>query len=203
MDYSKIGNFIAAERKAKNLTQAKLAQELFVSEKTVSKWENGKGIPDTTVLPKLCDIFKVSVNELLNGQRISQNDYQAKAEEKLIELQTEKQACDKRLLRCEIALGVITTLSFVIILLISMYAFNLGMTTLPIILLVLGIAIFITGTTFCLYIEQKAGYYECSKCGHKHIPTFAQICFAPHINRTRHLKCPHCQQRSWNKKVVK
>ena len=54
MDYNKIGNFISTERKAKNLTQAKLAEKLFVSEKTVSKWENGNGIPDTNLLPKLC-----------------------------------------------------------------------------------------------------------------------------------------------------
>ena len=71
MDYNKIGNFIATERKAKKLTQAKLAEKVFVSEKTVSKWENGKGIPDTNSLPKLCEILGVSLNELISGERIN------------------------------------------------------------------------------------------------------------------------------------
>lgn len=71
MNYNKIGEFIAKERKAKKLTQLKLAEKLFVSEKTVSKWENGKGIPDTNLLQKLCEIFGISLNELLSGERIS------------------------------------------------------------------------------------------------------------------------------------
>ena len=70
MDYNKIGKFISEQRRAKKLTQAKLAEKLFVSEKTISKWENGNGIPDTNSLPKLCEIFDVNLNELLSGERI-------------------------------------------------------------------------------------------------------------------------------------
>ena len=69
MDYNKIGEFIAKERKSKKMTQAKLAEKLFVSEKTISKWEQGKGVPDTENLPKLCEIFGVTLNELLAGER--------------------------------------------------------------------------------------------------------------------------------------
>ena len=76
MDYYKIGKFIATERKNKNLTQAKLAEKLFVSEKTVSKWENGNGLPDTSILPKLCEIFNVTLNEILSGERIENNNQQ-------------------------------------------------------------------------------------------------------------------------------
>ena len=79
MDYNKIGNFIATERKAKKLTQAKLAEKIFVSEKTVSKWENGKGIPDTNSLPKLCEIFNISLNELLSGERLLKENKQQNA----------------------------------------------------------------------------------------------------------------------------
>ena len=80
MNYNKIGAFILNERKAKNLTQAKLAEKLFVSEKTISKWENGNGIPDTNSLPKLCEIFGVSLNELLNGCRMNNEEYINSAE---------------------------------------------------------------------------------------------------------------------------
>ena len=98
MDFIKIGKFIMNERKAKNLTQSKLAKMLFVSEKTISKWENGNGVPDTTILPKLCEIFDFSLNELLNGERISKDNYINKAEEKLLEFQKLKEENDKKLL---------------------------------------------------------------------------------------------------------
>ena len=80
MDYDKIGSFIAKERKAKKLTQAKLAEKLFISEKTISKWENGKGIPDSSILPQICEIFNITLNELLNGERITSEEYSHKAE---------------------------------------------------------------------------------------------------------------------------
>lgn len=204
MDYNKIGDFIAKERKAKKLTQSKLAEKLFISEKTISKWENGNGIPDTTILPKLCSIFNVSLNELLNGERIKEENYMNKAEEKLLELQKGKEQSDKRLLIGEIVLGSITTISFLILLFTSLYGIlKLKVYALPIIMIVIGFAVFVAGISFCLYIEQKAGYYVCKKCNHKYIPTYKQVLFAMHIGRTRYMKCPHCKQRSWDKKVIK
>ena len=59
MDYNKIGEFISKERKLKKLTQVKLAGKVFVSEKTISKWEKGNGIPDTNTLTKLCEVLIV------------------------------------------------------------------------------------------------------------------------------------------------
>ena len=72
MDYKKIGQFIESERKNLNITQAKLAEKLFVSNKTISKWENGKGIPDTESLKKLSEVFGVSINDLLNGEKTNE-----------------------------------------------------------------------------------------------------------------------------------
>ena len=95
MDYNKIGEFIATERKTKKLTQAKLGELVFVSEKTISKWENGNGIPDTNSLVKLCEVFEVSLNELLNGGRMSKEEYKNKAEEELLKLQKEKEESTK------------------------------------------------------------------------------------------------------------
>lgn len=204
MDYNKIGNFISEERKAKNLTQAKLAEKLFVSEKTISKWENGKGIPDTNTLPKLCNILEISINELLNGERMGVENYVSKAEEKLLELQILKEKSDKRLLIAEIFLGSVTTILFLIVFSMSLYAIKqLEILTLPIIIICLDFILFICCCTFCLYIEQKAGYYVCEKCNNKYVPKFSQVFFSAHIGRTRHMKCPHCKQKSWQKKVIK
>ncbi len=204
MDYNKIGEFITTLRKEQNLTQAKLAEKLCVSEKTISKWENGRGIPDTDLLPKLSEIFGVSINEILNGEKLSSEKYIDKAEEKLLEQQKAKQDSDKRLLWAEIVLGSIVTIALVSMILVGAYIIETTNTfTIPIILFVLGFVIFIVGCTFCLYIEQKAGYYICKNCEHKYVPKFAPILFALHMGRTRYMKCPKCGKRTWNKKVIK
>lgn len=200
MDYSKIGNFIAAERKAKQLTQKKLAEELFVSEKTVSKWETGNGLPDTSSLPKLCKILNVSINELLNGERISAEEYVVKAEDKMLCLHNAKEQADKHLLTMEIVIGV---LSVSMCLILTFIASFLDMKTwLRIVLIVVGFIAAIVGAGFALKIEQVAGFYKCSNCGNKYVPTYKQVVLAPHVNRTRRMKCPLCHKHSWHNKVI-
>ena len=201
MDYNKVGKFITVERKAKNLTQAKLAEKLFVSEKTVSKWENGKGLPDTNSLPKLCEIFGVSINELLNGERIVSENYVNKAEQKLLELQNAKVQADKHLLTMEIVLGVFSVL---FLLAMCIVASVITMQEwVRIVLIVVGVIMCLFGSMFALKIEQVAGYYKCPKCNHKYVPTFKQMSLSMHMGRTRSIKCPHCNKKSWHKKVVK
>ena len=56
---------------------------------------------------------------------------------------------------------------------------------------------------FALRIEQKAGYYACRHCGHRHVPTYASVFWAMHVNRTRYMRCPQCGKRSWQKKVLR
>lgn len=71
MDQVKIGEFIALKRKEHNLTQEELAQQLQVSNKSVSKWECGKCMPDLGIQLPLCEILEVSLNELLAGEACS------------------------------------------------------------------------------------------------------------------------------------
>ena len=200
MDYNKIGKFIAAERKAKKLTQKKLADILYVSEKTVSKWETGNGVPDTNSLQKLCEILDVSVNELLNGERLSNDQYVDKAEKQILNLQHAKRQADKHLLTMEIVIGV---LSIILMLSLTMIAalFNIPNWQ-RIVLIIVGFVPAIVGVCFALKIEQVAGFYVCKHCGYKYVPAYKQVLFAPHINRTRYMKCPHCHQKSWHKKVI-
>ena len=204
MDYNKIGNLIANERKAKNLTQAKLAEQLFVSEKTVSKWETGKGVPDTNSLPLLCEIFNISINELLNGERLTSDKYTTKAEETLLTLQTDNELTTKRLLKAEIILGLYSTFIFLSLLFTAIYFIEkMALIALPTVLIVVGVVLFFIGISFCIYIEQKAGFYICDHCKHKYVPTYKKVFCARHIGRSRYMKCPHCKKYSWNKKVVK
>ena len=79
MDQIKIGKFIAALRKEKNMTQSELAEKLGISNRAVSKWETG-------IMLELCALLSINVNELLSGERISADEYNAKAEENMIAL---------------------------------------------------------------------------------------------------------------------
>ena len=91
MDQKRIGAFIARCRKEKNLTQMQLAELLGITNQAVSKWENGRGMPDMSLLQPLCDVLGISLNELFSGEHISAEEYKGKAEENISKLFQEKQ----------------------------------------------------------------------------------------------------------------
>ena len=106
MDQSKTGKFIAQERRAQNLTQRQLADKLAISDKTVSKWECGKGLPEVSLMLPLCEILQITVNDLLSGEKVAEGDYQKKAEENMMELMKQNSFLQKQdmkmdwILRC-------------------------------------------------------------------------------------------------------
>lgn len=73
MNQEKIGKFIATLRKEKNMTQEELAEKLGVNNRTISRWENGNNMPDYSIVKDLCNILGISVNELINGERIKKD----------------------------------------------------------------------------------------------------------------------------------
>ena len=99
MDQYKIGKFIAECRKEKNLTQMGLAEKLGITDRAISKWENGKAMPDSAIMLELCDVLGITVSDLLNGEKVSSEDYGKRLEEKLVEVINEKEVSDKMLLR--------------------------------------------------------------------------------------------------------
>ena len=86
MDQNKIGRFIAALRTEQGLTQRELAEKLHISDKTVSKWETSRGLPDASLMLPLCQALGISVNELLSGERLDESAYREKAEENMVTL---------------------------------------------------------------------------------------------------------------------
>ena len=84
MNQEKIGKFILECRKKKNLTQEQLAEKLNVSDRTIGNWENGRNMPDLSLFKPLCEILDITINELLSGEKIKQDDYQEKLEENII-----------------------------------------------------------------------------------------------------------------------
>lgn len=91
MNQELTGKFIAQVRKEKNLTQKELADRLGISDKTVSKWETGNGMPDVSLLQPLCRELSVNLNELLSGERLSEESYNGKAEENMMNLAKDAQ----------------------------------------------------------------------------------------------------------------
>ena len=84
LDQERTGRFIQSIRKELGLTQRQLAEKLMISDKTVSKWECGSGLPEISLLMPLCRELGINVNELLSGQRLTAADYQRKAEENIM-----------------------------------------------------------------------------------------------------------------------
>ena len=110
MEPTRIGRFIAERRKALGLTQRQLAEQLSVSDKAVSKWETGRGLPDVLLMPPLCAALGITVNDLLSGERVGEGDYRKKAEENMKELMRENAENRPRLLQ-SIACGGVTVVA--------------------------------------------------------------------------------------------
>lgn len=83
MDVKRIGEFLAQLRKEQGITQEQLGEKLGVTNKTVSRWENGNYLPPVEMLQLLSDMYGLTINEILSGQRLNEEDYKCKAEENI------------------------------------------------------------------------------------------------------------------------
>ncbi len=200
MEQTKVGKFIAECRKNKNMTQAELAEKLNITDRAISKWETGKGMPDSSIMLELCNELDISVNELLSGEVIKMENYNQKAEENLLEMKKQKEETDREMLRLEIVIGYISSITFLILVFLASFVeMNF---VIRILLIIGGSIVFTVGVINTIKIEQTAGYYECDKCHYKYIPTYKSVLFSMHYGRTRYMKCPKCSKKSWNKKVL-
>lgn len=200
MDQIKIGKFIAECRKNQNMTQAELAEKLNITDRAISKWETGKGMPDSSIMLELCNELGISVNELLSGEVIKMENYNVNAEKNLLEMAKKEEQQNKKMMMYEYVIGTMSAVTFLVLMFVLAYA-SLD-TVVKIILFVLAFIILIVGISFALKIETETGYYECKKCHHKYVPKYSQVYFAMHYGTTRYMKCPKCHKRSWNKKVL-
>ena len=117
MDQIKIGKFILNCRKEKKITQEELAEKLGVTSKSISRWENGKTMPDYSLLKDLCNELDINVNELLSGEKIKENDYMIKAEENFINL---KKKVDKTVKILDI-ISLTSSVIMIILFFVHMY----------------------------------------------------------------------------------
>ena len=189
MDQIKIGKFIAEIRKEQNFTQRQLADILSISDKTVSKWECGKGLPEVSLMIPLCDALQITVNDLLTGERVSEVDYQKRAEENMMNLIKENEENKKRM-ALSIICGVITIIAVCSLVVIASY---IAIPTIArIALIVFAIITAVAGIGAAAMLEVKAGYYECPHCKALFVPTMGEYVKGYHTLTKRKLKCHEC-----------
>lgn len=201
MNQVKIGVFIAECRKSIGLTQSGLAEKLGITDRAVSKWERGKSLPDASLMLDLCGMLGISVNDLLSGERLKMDNYNKELENKLLEMVKEKERKDKQLLGLEWVVGSLSVFILLASTIVASYAPNLQ-EWVRVLIVLAGLIPCMIGVCFAIKIEQTAGYYECHECGHRYVPTLKAVVLAPHMGRTRHMRCPNCQKKSWQKKVI-
>lgn len=193
MDQQKIGQFIAEMRKEQGLTQRALAEKLLISDKTVSKWECGNGIPEVSLMMPLCEILQISVNELLTGKRLQSSEYKQNAEENIMRLMNERKIAKRSLW-----VGIVAMLSamlpaFTLIYLAGLLEMEDWIRAL---MIVIGFVALIGGLIAAIALEVTSGAFECAKCGKRFMPTTAAYLWGVHTATRRWLKCPYCGKKS-------
>ena len=200
MDLEKIGKFIAKKRQKNNYTQESLAEKLDISNRSISKWERGICLPDANNMAKLCKLFHISYNELLSGEELQKSNYEKKAEENLKEFSEIETAQNKKFFLYENVIGFVTIIPALILCCIACCVAMPIWT--QVVLIVLSVVMIFVGGSFCIKIETEAGKYECKNCGHRYVPKYSCVFLAPHLGRTRHMTCPKCHKKSWQKKIA-
>lgn len=194
MDQIRTGKFIADMRKEKGLTQRQLADRLTISDKTVSKWECGNGLPEVALMLPLCDVLGVSVNELLSGERLSDTDYRKKAEDNMMDLMKEREQ-NKKKVWLQIAIAIFVLLpAFALMILAGVADLQTWLRW-----TILGIAVLLAvgGIGIAAAVDIHTGTFECKYCKTRFVPTAGAYIAGPHTILTRYLKCPNCGKKSY------
>lgn len=199
MDQIKIGGFIAEERKRKGYTQKILSEKLGISDKTISKWERGNGFPEVSLLIPLCSELDITVNELLSGERVSEEQYRKKAEENMVNLVKEAQENKKKII-LSVMVGILTILAAVPLFMVAgMFDMRTGV---RITFIVIGIVVMTIGIAVACIMDREAGAFECPECHERFIPDMKSYIMAAHTLTKRKLICPKCGAHRYCKKVL-
>ena len=201
MDQLKIGKFIADCRKQKSLTQMQLSEKLGITDKAISKWERGIAMPDSSIMLELCDILGITVNELLNGEKIDMENNNQKNEQILLEMTKELEAKSKTIWTSMWAIMTVSLIGLFASIFVAAFLIPEGVWQLVTILV--ACVLFLIPCFYALKLEVSVGAYKCKNCGHEIVPTYTQALNAMHMGTTRYLKCPKCNKYSWCKKKIK
>ena len=201
MDQIKIGKFIAECRKKQNLTQSQLAEKLGITDRAISKWENGRAMPDSSLMLELCGILNISVNELLSGEVIGMENSNKKNEQLLLDMAKEVESKNKIIWN---SMWIIMWVSIIALLTgLFLTAFLIPEGPWQLVAILVLCVVFLIPCFYALKLEVSVGAYKCKNCGHEIVPTYKEALNAMHRGTTRYLKCPKCNKRTWCKKIIK
>ena len=201
MNQEKIGKFIAICRKENGYTQASLAEKLGITDRAISKWENGKSMPDASIMLELSELLKINVNELLTGEHITMDNYKDIAEQNLVEMKKMEESLNRKYLCTGTVLSCVSMLAgFVIVLENCIVGSVTGY-----ILVGIGCLVWIAVILFWMPKELSIGYYECPECKNRYLPDMDIAKNAPrklfsHKCEIK-LKCPNCNHVGYHNKV--
>ena len=199
MDQIMIGKFIANERKRKGYTQKQLSEKLEISDKTISKWERGNGFPEVSLLLPLCNELDITVNELLSGQRVSEDDYRKKAEENMVNLVREAQESRKKIIMSAMVALLVIVAAVPLFVVSGVIEMD---TWIRIVLIVIGIVVVVLGIAIACVLDRDAGAYECPECKTRFVPDMRDYIMGAHTITKRKLTCPHCGAHRYCRKVL-
>lgn len=128
------------------------------------------------------------------------NNYNEFAEKTLLEMAQKEEMQNKKLMMYENVIGFSSAISFLILIFVTSFLAENNIA--KIVLFILAFILLIIGVSVALKIETETGYYECQKCHHKYVPKYSKVYFAMHIGTKRYMKCPKCNERIWQKKVL-
>lgn len=194
MNQIKTGAFIAKMRKEKKMTQREIADRLFISDKTVSKWETGKGLPEVALMLPLCKILGITVNELLTGERLIDSEYKKKAEETLMDLVKEREESKRNIILGVITCSITIISACALIMVAGLFDMEVWQRWL---LIAVAVPDMVGGIAVAATLEMKSGTFECKHCKTRFVPTAAAYIAGPHTITTRYLKCPECGKKSY------
>ena len=198
MDQIKTGKFIAGVRHERSLTQRQLAEILNISDKTVSKWECGKGFPEVSLIQPLCNALDISINELFAAEKISDSDFKEKAEDNIMKAIEKEIRENKKKIVITLIMVVVTLIASLTIILLTE---KLEMSdTLRGVLIAVGLVVLFGGLFSAALLEMSAGTYECPHCKTRFVPTTKGYMLGMHTITRRHLKCPECGKKGWCKR---
>ncbi len=161
MDTVKIGKYLSELRKSKGLTQEALGEQIGVTNKTISRWENGNYMPPVDALQLLSEFYGVSINELLSGKKLTDEEYKAVAEENIksvLSISTfslkEKIGYYKKKWLKEHMAGLLLQLAVMVILVITMYIYYKNL--LPLMIIAVPVCYAINNNRMMSYVEANA-----------------------------------------------
>ena len=199
MDQIKIGKFIADERKRKGYTQKQLSEKLAISDKTISKWERGNGFPEVSLLLPLCNELEITVNELLSGERVSEEEYLKKAEENMVNLVKEAQESKKKIIMSAMVSVLVIVAAVSLFVVAGMFEMQVWTRVL---LMGIGFVIMVMGIAIACVLDREAGAFECPECKERFVPDMKSYVMGPHTITKRKLTCPKCGCTKYCKHVL-